>query len=355
MGYLSTGVLSKLENDRMEPNINHLIRLGVALRVPEEVITNVTGIPETEEEKLQTKITKGEAQFKKQIENETNDKDDSTLVEEIIEVKKDEDVHLEANEIKLEEKTGIAFEENNEVPDETIIIKSNIKEEVNVIAENNTLEMTKQYPFYNNFGTIILSIILICLPLLMIKVSEKQNGLYILIGSSVILIVLLISLLINKDKKKQINYEAPMPITYSSRISKKGLVILKVVLVLLSLGFVVLEYYYFKEIKMHLTKDLLKYAMYVVLGLSALIKIITSLVIKTKTPTTKVTSLTTFLVLAFILDIVATIGFSYYLNSKNILNSQNGLIFLVSMNLVSYIITLISNKISSLFRCITTK
>lgn len=175
--------------------------------------------------------------------------------------------------------------------------------------------------------------------------------LYMLISSKASVLVLLGSLLI-EQKKKEINIivESLEEEIYETKLTTKKLIMLKLLSVILSLGFVVTAYYYFRNIEVLLTDDIIKYFLIGILSLSILVKLLSSLFLTTKTRIKSINSNGISLVIMFIIDVIVLVVLPMMLNIKNINITTNTVIFLVSSQFISYLLLILTNKYNSLFK-----
>lgn len=214
--------------------------------------------------------------------------------------------------------------------------KPQTTEEVDiVIIEVPDLYISK-IPFYHNIFISVLTFIL--LPLLIYKFNNQKEMLYILIASSVSLLLVLINELINHGKKKQAK-----DLTYNY-LSNKNNSILKPLIIIISVGFIATSYFYYDTIRTLLNDDLTRYMLYIGLGLSALLKLLTSFILPGRCKEAKIESNNWVLVIAFIVDLIILVGLPIYLNRTNILIPKVVLPYLVGSLVISYLLIILNNR-----------
>lgn len=368
MGYTSNSVLSKLENDHLEPNINHLRRLSLALKVSQASILDVDGIKEEETKEVvvqekettkpivqsQTEPVETKEVVKEELPKEV--KHEEVKPEVIEETKVSEEVNPPKVEV-IEEKPEVVIhevketkpiEQHQEEVAKVEKVKTHDKPKEEVIKK----VITKNHPFYSNAITIILSVLLIAAPLVIVFVEKLNQDFYVLVGSALVIIILFISLLINNKKKKRINKEVFKELVYVSKTTKSSLAVFKTILIVLSLGFIALGYLFIDNVKGLITNQTIEYVLMGLLGVSSLIKLLSTLSISIKNPTEKISSNNFMLVLTFIIDVLATLGILVFFNKKNIAYKDVVIYYLVGTNMVSYLLLILTNKYSSIFKLI---
>lgn len=342
MGYTSNSVLSKLENDHLEPNTNHLRRLALALKVSQASILNVDNIEDTSTLKEEV------------VKVEKNVKQEAVAKEEVKEVVVPKEIHEEKSEDQVIEKEENPISTQQEEHVEILHEKSEdvVKEETNTDVHKGILTM--HYPFYNNALTIILSLLLILAPISILLIKDFSNQKEVLMGSCLVLVVLLVSLLMNISKIKKCNITIATKASYGARTTKGKLAMLKTLVIVISLAFIAAGYFYITKVKGLIVYKNLLYVLYALLGISGLIKLLATLSISLKNPTDKISANNGLLVLTFIIDVVATLGLVIYLmlSNKTVVVSNVTYCYIVTINLISYILILINNKYSSLFKLI---
>ena len=308
----------------MAPTITHLKRLSIALKVSQALIMDVDGVyeEETTTPVVSNVVSKQEVQLVE--DNKVQDVSNDVVtkpVEELVNQNKQYDFKPKVT--------------TNAVVTEAVF-KFSIKEQ----------------PFYHNIVLTIITFILILSPLLVFKFDSSKDLLYMLIASLVTILVLLGSLFIEHHKKKQINIivESVREEAYETKLTNKKLGMLKIIVVILSLGLFVTSYYYVRNIKGLMTDDVLKYFLIGILILSTIVKLISSLMLTTKTKVKNINSNNTSLVIMFIIDVIALVVLPMMLNIKNINISTNIVIFLVSSQFISYLVLILSSKYNSLFK-----
>ena len=316
----------------MAPTITHLRRLSIALKVSQALIMDVDGVYEEEEETKTPVVTNDVTKNETVKPVETKQKSVVKPVEQKKDVvNKPVDETIEHNrEYQFKQK----FTNEDEV--NATVFKFRIKEQ----------------PFYHNIFLTIISFILILSPLLVFKFESSKDMLYMLIASTASILVLLGSLLIEHKKKKEINIvvESLEEEIYETKLTTKKLSMLKLLSVILSLGFVLTAYYYFRNIEVLLTDDIIKYFLIGILSLSILVKLLSSLFLTTKTRIKSINSNSISLVIMFIINVIVLVVLPMMLNIKNINITTNTVIFLVNSQFISYLLLILTNKYNSLFK-----
>lgn len=314
IGYESNSVLSKLENDHMAPNIYHLRRLSIALKVSQQSILDVSGEPDA-------------------------GKFDDTK-KEVIEQKP-------VTETKAPEVVKTTEEPIIKKP--LRIIERSV---VEVVVSETKEVRVKQRPFYFNVYVVILSIVLIAVPLLALHFSKSKEVFYLLCGSGLVIIVLLGSLIHKHHKDKKFNVVVKTDkeeVRYITSESEKKLVMFKMLLIILIIGFAVLAYFFTEQVKDLIKDKNILYALYGILGLSTILKLIASFFLPAKEELKKVVSTNYLMIITFIVDFIVMTALLVYFNTKNINFTEEAIYFLAGANLVSYIGLVLNNKFTSLF------